>query len=114
MRSSFRVVQAGKLARSNATEEASLHDEVAAAIASLPFAHRTVLMLVAVEELSYREAAARIGCPIGTIMSRLHRARRAIEGRLRPFAVEEGYLPDGRRVREMTAEVEEPPMRSAA
>lgn len=40
--------------------------------------HRQVLMLVAVEELSYESAAQTLGVPIGTVMSRLARARRRL------------------------------------
>ncbi len=49
---------------------------VAEAIAELPDGHREVLLLVCVEELSYREAADILGIPIGTVMSRLARARK--------------------------------------
>jgi RNA polymerase sigma-70 factor (ECF subfamily) len=48
---------------------------VAAAIERLPEDQRLVLMLVCVEEHSYREAAEIIGIPVGTVMSRLARAR---------------------------------------
>jgi RNA polymerase sigma-70 factor (ECF subfamily) len=41
----------------------------------LPPEHREVLLLVAVEELSYQEVASALGVPIGTVMSRLSRAR---------------------------------------
>jgi len=48
------------------------------AIALLPEEQRAVLVLVCVEDLSYRETAAVLGIPIGTVMSRLSRARQAL------------------------------------
>jgi RNA polymerase sigma-70 factor (ECF subfamily) len=45
------------------------------AIAALPDAQREVLLLVALEDLSYDETARALGIPIGTVMSRLSRAR---------------------------------------
>lgn len=48
------------------------------AILRLPEEFRSVLVLVCVDEFSYREAADVLGIPIGTVMSRLARARRAI------------------------------------
>jgi RNA polymerase sigma-70 factor (ECF subfamily) len=45
------------------------------AIQSLSFEHRQILLMVGVEGLSYREVAAELGIPIGTVMSRLARAR---------------------------------------
>jgi RNA polymerase sigma-70 factor, ECF subfamily len=53
-----------------------------AAMADLPDDQREVMMLVCVDELSYREAAEVIGVPIGTVMSRLARARIAISTKL--------------------------------
>ena len=52
------------------------------AMAELPEGQREVMLLVCVEELSYREAAEVIGVPIGTVMSRLARARLAHAERL--------------------------------
>ena len=49
---------------------------VAEAIDRLSEEQREVLLLVCVEELSYKEAAEVLGVPIGTVMSRLARARR--------------------------------------
>ncbi len=49
---------------------------VAEAIADLPDEQREVLILVCVEELSYRETADVLGIPVGTVMSRLARARK--------------------------------------
>ena len=56
--------------------------EVQAALAELPEEQRVVLELVAVEGYAYKEAAAALETPIGTIMSRLARARSALAGKL--------------------------------
>ena len=51
---------------------------VRTAIANLPDQHRDVLVLVCIEDLSYREAAAILDVPVGTVMSRLARGRQAL------------------------------------
>ena len=53
-------------------------EEVVAAVEQLPDAQRAVNLLVAIEGLSYREAAEALDVPIGTVMSRLARARLTI------------------------------------
>ena len=60
----------------------ALSAELASGLSALPPHMRAALWAVAVDELSYREAAERIGCPIGTVMSRLHRAKDALRPRL--------------------------------
>lgn len=60
------------------TEAVLMLKSAEAAMAGLPADQREVMMLVCVEELSYREAAEVLGIPIGTVMSRLARARLAI------------------------------------
>jgi RNA polymerase sigma-70 factor (ECF subfamily) len=50
--------------------------------------YRTALMLWAVEELSYKEIAHAMDIPIGTVMSRLHRARQKLTEQLRDLAAE--------------------------
>jgi RNA polymerase sigma-70 factor, ECF subfamily len=55
---------------------------VRTAVDTLPEAQRAVLALVAVEGLSYREAAETLDVPIGTVMSRLSRAREALHREL--------------------------------
>ena len=61
-------------------------DEVKRALEELPVAMRMVVMLVDVEDFSYKEAAAILGVKIGTVMSRLHRGRRALQQRLWKYA----------------------------
>lgn len=65
---------------------------VARALDALPPAQRAVVVLVDLEESSYVEAAGALGVPVGTVMSRLHRARRALRERL----ADAGNLPPGR------------------
>jgi RNA polymerase sigma-70 factor (ECF subfamily) len=60
------------------------------AVASLPEPHRSVLILVDVEGQSYDEAAGTLGLPLGTVRSRLFRARRAIQGALVAHAKDVG------------------------
>ncbi len=59
-------------------ETALLYRQVIAAVEALPPAQRVVMLLVGVEGFSYREASDVLGVPIGTVMSRLSRARVAI------------------------------------
>lgn len=58
----------------------------------LPPPFRTVVQCVDIEGLSYQQAAERIGCPIGTVMSRLHRARRRLRRKLDGSASPAGRL----------------------
>lgn len=55
-----------------------LNRQIVRAVERLPDAQRTVMLLVVVEGLSYQEAAQVLGVPVGTIMSRLSRARQAV------------------------------------
>jgi RNA polymerase sigma-70 factor (ECF subfamily) len=52
--------------------------ELVAVLASLHPSERRILELAEIEELSYREIAHALDCPVGTVMSRLHRARRRL------------------------------------
>lgn len=54
-------------------------------VASLPDELRTTIMLRELEGLSYEEIADVMGCPIGTIRSRIFRARETIDNHLKPF-----------------------------
>jgi len=62
--------------------------EVKAAVESLPEAFRMVVLLADVEGFSYKEIAEILDIPIGTVMSRLHRGRRALQKALHDFAEE--------------------------
>src|SRR5262249_3898140 len=55
------------------------------ALEALPPKARTIIMLSDVEGLSYREIAEVLGCPIGTVMSRLHNARKRLKALLGPM-----------------------------
>ncbi len=67
-------------------------DEVKCALEDLPDAFRQVVVMVDLQGRSYKEAADAIGCPVGTVMSRLHRGRRALSAKLRDYAEQEGYV----------------------
>ncbi len=69
----------------------ALSDEVKAALQKLHPDFRRVIELVDLDERSYRDAALILGCPIGTVMSRLHRARRAMKRELKGYAEAEGW-----------------------
>src|SRR5688572_8661786 len=56
------------------------------AIDELPPDFRMTVLLADVEELSYREIADAMQCPVGTVMSRLHRGRKLLQGRLQQQA----------------------------
>lgn len=68
-----------------------LDDQVLEALQSLPDEFRTVVILCDIEEMSYEEAAELLGCPIGTVRSRLHRARAALARKLLDYARSRGY-----------------------
>jgi len=58
------------------------------AVDELPVPQRTVFLLCAVEDLRYREIADIVQVPLGTVMSRLYHARKALAGRLAELAAE--------------------------
>src|SRR5713226_5467457 len=60
-------------------------NEITEALRSLPEEYRSTLLLVDIEELTYEEAAAVLGCPIGTVRSRLSRARRLLQQALAAY-----------------------------
>jgi RNA polymerase sigma-70 factor (ECF subfamily) len=70
-------------------------DEVKAALESLPDAFRIAVLLADVEGFSYKEIAEITDVPIGTVMSRIHRGRRALQKALHEFAEARGLVGTG-------------------
>ena len=62
------------------------------ALDALPPEFRTVLLLADLHDFSYKEIADVVECPVGTVMSRLFRARKAMQKRLLNHAVQEGII----------------------
>lgn len=69
-----------------------LEAEIREALDELPEEFRLAVVLADVEELSYREISDIMGCPIGTVMSRLHRGRRLLKARLYEHALGMGIV----------------------
>jgi len=69
-----------------------VEDDVKRALDQLPFEFRMATVLCDIEGLSYQEIAGIMDCPIGTVRSRLSRARRFLQRRLRGFARERGII----------------------
>lgn len=69
-----------------------LEREIGAALRELPEEFRLAVVLADVEELSYKEIADVMGCPVGTVMSRLHRGRRMLKSRLYEHALDMGIV----------------------
>jgi len=68
-------------------------EEIRRALDELPEEFRIAVVLSDVEELSYKEIADVMDCPVGTVMSRLHRGRRLLQKRLYDHAVHLGIAP---------------------
>jgi RNA polymerase sigma-70 factor, ECF subfamily len=66
------------------TDALAFDDALRRALATLPEEQRAVVALIDIEDLSYAETAAALGVPVGTVMSRLHRARRKLREQLLP------------------------------
>jgi len=73
-----------------------LSDEVMAALDSVPLDFRTVVVLSDIQGFSYKEVAEIVDIPVGTVMSRLFRGRRALQEQLFQFAVDKGILKPAR------------------
>jgi RNA polymerase sigma-70 factor, ECF subfamily len=87
----------GATAGRSAEEELLDHltsEEVKAAIESLPEQFRMAVLLADVEGFAYKEIAEILDIPIGTVMSRLHRGRKAMQKQLYEFGRQHRLVPD--------------------
>ncbi len=69
-----------------------VHGDVDRALKALPVVFREAVILADLEGLTYKEVAEVLGCPMGTVMSRLSRGRHLLRRSLQRFAREHGYL----------------------
>jgi RNA polymerase sigma-70 factor, ECF subfamily len=78
----FAAEEAGEMAADRASAQPAQQLELAMALAALPPDHREVVALVLVEGMSYSEAAELLEVPVGTVTSRLARARATLQAHL--------------------------------
>ncbi len=86
--------------------ENMMGDEVTIAINSLPIDFRTVILLCDIEGFTYEEISKIIDVPIGTVRSRLFRARNMLKEKLKAYAEKMGYE-DKRGARQKSGDEEE-------
>jgi RNA polymerase sigma-70 factor, ECF subfamily len=72
-----------------------VESDIKAAVESLPENFRLPVLLADLEGFSYKEIADILEIPIGTVMSRLHRGRKAMQKALWDYAEKRGLLPEG-------------------
>lgn len=69
-------------------------DQVRDAVDALPDDFRAAVIMADLQDKSYKEIAKAVGCPIGTVMSRLHRGRKLLRAQLRDYAKDRGLSGD--------------------
>jgi RNA polymerase sigma-70 factor (ECF subfamily) len=89
------AVEAGRSAEDTVLERVT-ETEVKDALESLPEQFRIAVLLGDVEGFSYKEIAEILDIPIGTVMSRLHRGRKALQKRLYDFGHDRGLVGERR------------------
>ena len=92
-------LEEASVARSSPEEDffqTVLHGDVDRALKTLPLPFRLVVTLADLEGLTYKEIAQVLDCPIGTVMSRLSRARQLLRKELVTLAREHGYSEESR------------------
>jgi RNA polymerase sigma-70 factor (ECF subfamily) len=72
-----------------------LNDEVKNAVVSLPDDFRQAVIMADLEDMSYKEIAEAMNCPLGTVMSRLYRGRKLLRERLYDYAKDRRIVGDG-------------------
>lgn len=94
----FDTYGASEFYRSPATqaEARMLPDRVRLAIESLPESFRVPVVLADLQDFSYKEISEILDCPVGTVMSRLHRGRQKLQEQLFEHAIEVGVIPRSR------------------
>ncbi|MBY0426502.1 MAG: RNA polymerase subunit sigma, partial [Cytophagales bacterium] len=73
------------------TVQGMLGDELTIALNSIDVDFRTVIILCDIEGFTYEEMAKILNIPIGTVRSRLHRARNILKDKIRVYAASMGY-----------------------
>jgi len=69
-----------------------LDDDITNALSKLPDDFRTIIFLSDLEGYSYQEIANFVDCPVGTVRSRLHRARKILYNLLYKYALQNGFV----------------------
>lgn len=87
-----RAAMRGLTDSTSVAQEGLLRDEILSALDNLPEDYRMMIVLADIEELSYKEIADAVNVPIGTVMSRLHRARKLMQKQLLEQAVQMGIV----------------------
>jgi RNA polymerase sigma-70 factor, ECF subfamily len=99
-----RAAMRGLTSSVEVAQEGLLRAEILAALDSLPEDYRVIIVLADIEELAYKEIADALGIPIGTVMSRLHRARKQLQKQLIDQAVQMGIVSESSDPVDATAE----------
>lgn len=81
-----------------------LDEDVYQALNDLPLNFRMPIILADIEGLSYKEIAQALNIPIGTVMSRISRARRHLQRSLWSYAKARGYVSEGKATQKATAD----------
>ena len=79
--------------------------DVERALAAVPQDFRMAVILADLEDFSYKEIAEIMDCPAGTVMSRLYRGRKMLQGLLYQYAVEQGVIKESQEGAQQAREV---------